>query len=561
MKLEYPEILNEIEFYLVEGRNESAAFLMWYLEKYYRLDKQEAIDSVCDNNGDKGVDGIYVNESLGTIDIFQSKIVQSVKKTIGDTVLKEFFGTLSQFENESKLQELLDSAGKAEVASLIKRLDLLNKIEAYQVRGIFIANTDLSSDGETYISITEDLDFIGKTELENEYISDKKELNIQPETSFDISGLEITSYYADTETVTYIAPVKAMELVKLNGIDDQSIFDYNVRGSLGNTKVNRGIVKSIRNKKLHKMFPLFHNGITIVAENVEKNEEIIKLESFYVVNGCQSLTSLYKNQTYLTDDLRILTKIVKVPIESKFTSQITEYSNSQNGVKPRDFKSYNQIQIRLQNEINVKFDNRYYYEIKRGETIEEGREIVSNELAGIYLMAFDLKEPWGTHRKYQVFEDAYNKLFARPEVNATRIIFLHLLNTIIDSKIGKIDNKLIARYSLTKYVVMFIVRNILEKDKLGIELLQTPSTYLSNSEDILKLKKCFSVAVDDIIIDLNAEVNDLGEDFDYKSKLRDELWVKELSRSIVSNYQKLVNRKRINSLKEEWKQSEELREN
>ncbi len=552
MRIEYPEILNEIEFYLVEGRNESAAFLMWYLEKFYRLDKQEAIDSVCDKNGDKGVDGIYVNESLGTIDVFQSKIVQSDKKTVGDTVLKEFFGTLSQFESKSKLQELLDSAGRAKVASLIKRLDLVNKVEGYQVRGVFIANTDLSSDGEAYIKITDNIEFIGKVELENEYISDKKELNIQLEASFDISGFEISSYYVDTEMVTYIAPVKAKELVKLNGIDDQSIFDYNVRGSLGNTKINRGIVKSIRSQNLHKMFPLFHNGITIVAEDVEKNDDTIKLKKFYVVNGCQSLTSLYKNQTYLTDDLRILTKIVKVPIESKSTSQITEYSNSQNGVKPRDFKSYNQIQIRLQNEINEKFDNNYYYEIKRGETIEEGKEIISNELAGIYLMAFDLKEPWNTHRKYQVFEDAYNKLFARPEVNAERIIFLHLLNTIIDNKIDNIDNKLIARYSLTKYAIMFIVRNILEKDKLGKKLLQCPSEFLSNATNISELKDVLSVVVDDIIIDLNGEVNDLGEDFDYKSKLRDEHWVKELSRNIVSNYQKLINRSRIKSFKEEW---------
>jgi hypothetical protein len=41
---------------------------MWYLEKYFRLDPQLAIDSVCDNNGDKGVDGIYLYEGLGGIE-------------------------------------------------------------------------------------------------------------------------------------------------------------------------------------------------------------------------------------------------------------------------------------------------------------------------------------------------------------------------------------------------------------------------------------------------------------------------------------------------------------
>ncbi len=196
----------------------------------------EEIDSVCDNHGDKGIDGIYVNEALGTIDIFQSKISQSDKKKVGDTILKEFYGTLSQFESKEKLQELVDSADNAEVVSLIKRLNLVERLEAYQIRGIFVANTYLSSDGEAFIRITEPIEFIGKTELENEYISDKKEINVQSEASFDISGKEITSYYVDADTMTYIAPVKATELVNLEGIDDQSIFDYNVRGSLGNTK-------------------------------------------------------------------------------------------------------------------------------------------------------------------------------------------------------------------------------------------------------------------------------------------------------------------------------------
>jgi len=39
-------------------------------------------------------------------------------------------------------------------------------------------------------------------------------------------------------------------------------------------------------------------------------------------------------------------------------------------------------------------------------------------------MAFDLKEPWGTHRKYQVFDEKHADLFARPEVTADRINYL-----------------------------------------------------------------------------------------------------------------------------------------
>jgi hypothetical protein len=552
MNVDYTNLLEEIKFYLVPGRKESAAFLMWYLEKYYRLDKQEAIDSVCDNSGDKGVDGIFVNEALGTIDIFQSKIAQSSSKKIGDTILKEFQGTLSQFESSEKIEKLLSSAGKAEVASLIKRLELMDKIEEYSIRGIFITNINLSSDGISYLDNNENIEFIGKDILQSEYISDSKDINVQAEATFDISSTETTTYIVDSATKTFIAPIKSTELVRLNGIDDQSIFDYNVRGSLGNTKINKGIVRSIRDKSLHKKFPLFHNGITIVADEVEKKDDTITLKKFYVVNGCQSLTSLYRNQNYLTEDLKILTKIIKVPIKSSLSAQITEYSNSQNGVKPRDFKSYNQIQVRLQNEIKQKYGSYFFFEIKRGEINPGIGETISNEMTGIYLMSFDIKEPWNTHRKYQVFEDAYNKLFARPEVTAERIIFLHILSKVIDEKMSDINNPLIARYSLTKYAIFYMVRGILEQDETGNKLIQNPLDFVKNPNRIKCLSLVLEIVIKDIIIDLNAEVNDLGEEFDYKSSLRDEKWVKDLNRSIASNYQKQINRDRIPSFKKEW---------
>jgi hypothetical protein len=72
---------------------------------------------------------------------------------------------------------------------------------------------------------------------------------------------------------------------------------------------------------------------------------------------------------------------------------LTAYSNSHNVVKPRDFKSYNQIQVRLQNEIIQNFGYEYFYEIKRGETTSDNLTIIPNEAMSVYLMSFDLEEP------------------------------------------------------------------------------------------------------------------------------------------------------------------------
>ena len=54
LNVEYPYILELFPEHLLPGRTESAAFLIWYLQNYYRLDEVDAIDAVCDQKGDKG---------------------------------------------------------------------------------------------------------------------------------------------------------------------------------------------------------------------------------------------------------------------------------------------------------------------------------------------------------------------------------------------------------------------------------------------------------------------------------------------------------------------------
>jgi hypothetical protein len=44
----------------------------------------------------------------------------------------------------------------------------------------------------------------------------------------------------------------------------------------------------------------------------------------------------------------------------------------------------------------------------------------------------------------------------------------------------------------------------------------------------------------------------LGEDFDYRDKVRDEEWVKELSTKILSLRIKLVRQGRMKSIKQLW---------
>jgi len=540
----YPSLLTLLEPHLVPKRSESAAFLIWYFENYLRLDRLEATDSVCDQSGDKGIDGIYLNADANVIEVYQGKISQKATATIGDKLLREFKGSLSQFNTVDSINNLLTSAGEADVARLIKRLDITKHLSEFEVIGYFVCNSELDENGSAFLRSEPSIRFIGKAELESSYIGAERSIPVTAPISFSVTGYDIAKYIVDKDHSAVIAPVKAAELVAMDGIANQAVFAFNVRGPLGLTQVNRDIAQSIVEPGKHKLFPLFHNGITVVAEIVTVSEDTINVENYFVVNGCQSLNALFKNKRSLTDDLRILTKFIQAPPASLLAEMITRFSNNQNGVKARDFKSNNHIQIRLQNEFSTLYGKTYFYEIKRGED-PKGLEVISNEIAGQYLMSFDLKIPWATHRKYQIFEDRHSDLFGRPSVTAHRILLCHVLSARIVAAQEKITNTLFARYSLTTFFLLYVLRLLLEGDDTAANVILTPEKYVATDENRSKLASAIDKLLSEVVTDLNAEIDQLGDNFDYRGKLRDEDWCKNLAHEIAATHKKLVDRGRL----------------
>ena len=97
------------------------------------------------------------------------------------------------------------------------------------------------------------------------------------------------------------------------------------------------------------------------------------------------------------------------------------------------------------------------------------------------LMAFDLEEPWATHRKYQVFDEKYIDLFANKGVTPDHIVLRHVIAESVDAALPKLDNNLFAKYILTRYMLLYCVRNILAKDELRGGLQNKPEQHERSS--------------------------------------------------------------------------------
>lgn len=118
------------------GLRQSAAFLFWFLENVYRLEETVARDSVCDQQNDKGIDGIYVDHNNEEIHFFQAKLRESDIGRIGDVSPKSFMGSVRQFDTAANIDTILKGNAGAELKRLIVRLNLKDHIaNGYSLRG------------------------------------------------------------------------------------------------------------------------------------------------------------------------------------------------------------------------------------------------------------------------------------------------------------------------------------------------------------------------------------------------------------------------------------------
>jgi hypothetical protein len=224
VKLEYPAIVETIKPVIVSGRTESHAFLVWYLQHYFRLDETESQDTVCDGPDDKGVDGVYVDENLETVFVFQCKLVQNPRRTLGDTQLKEFVGTLAQFRDPAKIADIAATTANKELASLLTAGNVAQFVtDGFAVKGVFVTNIDGDANAQSYLKRKDDIRLFDKVALEASFISAGPTEPVGTPVTFDVFGYDCAQYQIG-EVNVILAPLKGNELIKLDGIASCELF-------------------------------------------------------------------------------------------------------------------------------------------------------------------------------------------------------------------------------------------------------------------------------------------------------------------------------------------------
>ena len=521
-------------------RSESSAFLFWFLENFFRLDKQEATDCICDQKNDKGIDGIYVDDEEETTFLFQSKYSPNDHQSQGDNDLRNFVGAREWFKDEVSVQKLLDSNASEELKSLVKGMGVIERTR-YTLVSVFVTNKIFNQDAEVYIATADNFESYDARSLFAKYTYFADDENIFPPTDLYISNGSRIEYSLPDGTEAKVYAINAKQLIKLEGIQDRTLFYKNVRYGVGNSRVNKSIKDNILNNEEHLNFFLYHNGITIVCEVLDEDLENnkITLSNYAVINGCQSMLTFFENKEKLTKNLFVPVKIIKTKITSPLVGSITYFANNQNSISIKDLRSNDSVQRALQREFKELFNGSVMYRRKRGEGDEEYEEVIERDFAAQLISSVYLQEPQNTHLKQQLFGSDYTRIFSR-KITAEKIYLAKLVYEVIDQNSVLLKNEKIRDYGLALFFFTYVITDILAEDDLGKSILENPKLYVTKDKPkfVSAIKRLWELMSPDIDWEIDEYTQENGNFFDYKNLFKNSQFVKSMAGKIRKDYTK-----------------------
>ncbi|MHB8109434.1 MAG: AIPR family protein [Syntrophorhabdaceae bacterium] len=544
----YDQMREEVEIFSV-GRGPSAAFLIWFLENFFRLDIQDAIDSVCDQTNDKGIDGIYIDDDEEIAYLFQSKFSPNNNHDQGDNDIRNFIGARQWFIDEESIKLLLSSTASKDLKSVVEGSKISEKLQ-YKLMSVFVTNKVFNTHANEYIGVAENLETFDCNDLFNKYTYFADEENIFPVKELFLTNHSKIEYNLPDGTVAKVYPIKAKELIKLEGIQDRTLFYKNVRYGVGKTRVNKSISNTIEDPNEHNNFFLYHNGITVVCE--ELNEDLahnkISLTNYAVINGCQSMLTFFENKNKLSNNLYVLVKVIKLNLASPMVKKITYFANNQNSISLRDLRSNDSVQKTLQAEFRELFNNTILYKRKRGESELGFTEIIEKDFAAQIIAAIYTASPHTTHSKQKLFGEEYTNIFSR-RINAQKIYLGYLLYSIVEDNAALLNNENIRNYGLALFFFSHILYSILTHDDLGAEVAQDPTTFVTTQKNVLTqaIKRIWELMTPDINYDFEEYANEHGTFFDYKNLFKNKLFVQAMTGKIMAEYIRLTRRNATDS--------------
>ena len=331
---------------------------------------------------DLGIDAYYIDEANQRLILVQAKDSKAVQRKD----VMEFREAISSLRNE----EYVTTFGNLWLREVYPIISDHLYDESYAIHAVFASGGSIRQAASAYC----ELEGSRPLEISDEDTNDSgsfyyKEITLEAmgiaelaERARQLSAMESPFvalrvatlkdepclHYMSGVFESALATVQARSLAQAYDKHRSAIFRYNPRGPQGSNRTNKDIKETIEDPTQRQYFHLFNNGITVVCDSVQyyENDNSLAIQDFQVVNGCQTVYTLYESINSLTADILVNVRIIAEGKASGLIPSIAKASNSQTAVKTHQLASMGAEHNRI-TEILASGDQPWYYEKQLGQ--------------------------------------------------------------------------------------------------------------------------------------------------------------------------------------------------
>jgi hypothetical protein len=421
-------------FFQQHFSNDGQRFVAWYLRNILNRDMNETRDEITDGADDKQIDAIVIDDDNSMIRIVQGKYIQG--GVVDAEPLREVVSSWFQIKDLARLQNGANSKLQRKLSEVARALE-----EDYAVSFELITTGALTSSARTDLgTFQQELARIGETEDFDATIEVVEDVELQRRYEYAVEAdnpsinykLSLAGsrfmHHSIAGTPVVIAALPLKECIKLPGIKDGTLFQKNVRQSLGSSNaVNKGIRHTITGDNRADFF-FFHNGITALCNRMNLGGDTLSLFGLSIVNGCQSLNTILSCSETVrkAEDAFILFRFYEIPQRER-ADKISIFTNSQSAVKARDLRSNDKRVLAIKKAYELKYPSGYFI-TKRGEAapVEKDKDQVVelSEIAKI-LVAWHSQRPNLSYGETKIFDKYFETLFRNKDYPPEDVSALH----------------------------------------------------------------------------------------------------------------------------------------
>jgi hypothetical protein len=418
----YQKIKAEIsqDYYQQNFPNDGQRFVAWYLRNVHLQDPNETKADITDGADDKQIDAIVIDDSGNNIFIIQGKFIGADK--VDAEPLREVLSSWIQLKDLVRLQETGNNKLKQRLSELAIALD-----DEYDIHFELLTTASLTpaalDDFATFQKQLAEADDLPATIhlVDNDEIQKRYDMALDrenPVLKYSLTldrGNFVKLQIANTLSVIAAVPLK--DCLGFPGIKDGTLFQKNVRQSLGlSNRVNKGIKETIYKNSTDFFF--YHNGITALCNKMELDENSLKLtlHGLSVVNGCQSLTTILSCSEKVKQlaDSYVMFRFYEITTRDR-ADHISVSTNSQSAVKPRDLRSNERRILSLKKIFGQKYPTGYLV-TKRGEEAPASKDkkyVLDLSDLGKYMISWHSQRPNIAYSETKIFDKYFDQLFKR----------------------------------------------------------------------------------------------------------------------------------------------------